>query len=140
MTNEHTCSAEALAALKARVDALYLEYVFPVLATIRVGEDAGAVAREEELLRLARAVNVRVRRYILPAEVPEADVTELIREVNVDFLLSALLLIRPMPESLDPSALEEKILPQKRLSGPEDAADPLTLLTRVADAAERNAK
>ena len=35
------------AALKARVDALYLDYIFPVLATLRVGEDASAAALEE---------------------------------------------------------------------------------------------
>ena len=30
--------------LKNRVDALYLEYVFPVLATLRLGEDPATVA------------------------------------------------------------------------------------------------
>ena len=131
-----------LGALKARVDAMYLEYIFPVLATARVGEDPAAVRFEQELFQSAKAVGVKVRRYILPADTPVSDAEELVREVNADFLLSAMLLIQPMPETLDPEALERKLLPEKRISEPIPAGeDPiLTLLCRVADAAERKAR
>ena len=129
------------AALKARVDALYLEYIFPVLATLRVGEDASAAALEETLLQGARAAGIRVRRYILPAGVPASDALELIREVNADLLLSALLVLRPMPEELDPAALEAALRPEKRLPQPEAGEEGiLMLLSRVADAAERKAR
>ncbi len=139
--NRASAPEASLAALKARVDALCTEYIFPVLATARIGEDPAAVRFEAELLRTARAVGVRVRRYILPADTPTSDAEELVREVNADFLLSAMLLIRPMPETLDPEALEQGILPGKRISDPIPAGeDPiLTLLCRVADAAERKA-
>ena len=68
-----------LTALRARVDALYLAYVFPVLATVRAGEDPAAVELETRLLEAAKAVGIRVRRYILPAEISRADVELLIR-------------------------------------------------------------
>lgn len=138
MTNAPISRPEALAALKARVDALYLNYVFPVLSTLRIGEDASAAAQEAELLAAAKAAGILVRRYILPADVPMSDAEELIREVNVDVLLSALLLIRPMPQTLDPDALERKIIPTKRIAAPvRPGEDPIpTLLSRVVDAAE----
>ena len=120
-----------LTALRARVDALYLAYVFPVLATVRAGEDPAAVELETRLLEAAKAVGIRVRRYILPAEISRAD---------VDFLLSAALLIEPLPERLDPASLAEMVRPKKQIAVPGEPADPLTLLTRVADAAERSAK
>ena len=104
---------ELQAELKARVDALYLEYVFPVLATVRVGEDAAAVSYETGMLKAARATGVRVRRYILPADVSQTDVAQLIREINADRLLSGLLLLRPLPEHMDEDALTALIQPEK---------------------------
>ncbi|MBQ6160167.1 MAG: bifunctional 5,10-methylenetetrahydrofolate dehydrogenase/5,10-methenyltetrahydrofolate cyclohydrolase [Oscillospiraceae bacterium] len=104
---------ELQAELKARVDALYLEYVFPVLATVRVGEDAAAVSYETGMLKAAKATGVRVRRYILPADVSQTDVAQLIREINADRLLSGLLLLRPLPEHMDEDALTALIQPEK---------------------------
>jgi methylenetetrahydrofolate dehydrogenase (NADP+)/methenyltetrahydrofolate cyclohydrolase len=108
-----TVARELQAELKQRVENLYLEYVFPVLATVRVGEDPAAISYENGLLRAAKATGVRVRRYILPADVTQADVAELIREVNADMLLSGLLLLRPLPESYDEDALTAMIKPEK---------------------------
>ena len=140
MPESRSADSVRLAALQARVDTLYNEYTFPVLATIRAGEDPAAVALEDRLLEAAQAVRIRVRRYILPASVSRADLELLIREINADFLLSALFLVEPIPSALDPAALAELILPGKRIAAPGEQADPLTLLNRVADAAERNAR
>lgn len=121
-----------LEALKARVDALYLEYVFPVLATLRLGEDPAAVAWETELLAAAKAAGIKLRRYIMPEDLSQADLAGLIREINADFLISALLLERPLPARLDEAALRALIDPRKAL----DPAPCAALLARVCDAAE----
>ena len=127
---------ELIQALRARVDALYLEYVFPVLATLRLGEEPEAVSWETELLAAAKAAGIRVRRYIMPADLSAEDVTRLIREINADPLLSALLLVPPLPAHLDAAALRAAVAPEKALeAGPIPA-----LLSRVADAAERRAR
>ena len=125
-----------LTALKARVDALYLEYVFPVLAALRLGEDAEAVAYETELLAAAKAAGVRVRRYIMPDDLSQEDIAGLIREINLAPLLSAFLLLEPLPAHLDATALKAAVAPEKAL----EAGPVLNLLSRVCDAAERNAK
>ena len=122
-----------LEALKARVDALYLEYVFPVLATLRLGEDPAAVDFEAELLAAAKAAGIKLRRYIMPEDLSQEDVAGLIREINADFLISALLLERPLPARLDEAALRALIDPKKAL----EPAPCAVLLSRVADAAER---
>ena len=121
--------------LKTRVDALYLEYVFPVLATLRLGEDPAAVACETELLAAAKAAGVKLRRYIMPADLSFADVERLIGEINADFLLSALLIVKPLEGTLDAAQLEALIAPAKRLA---EAPVP-ELLGAVVDAAERAA-
>lgn len=117
--------------LKARVDALYLEYVFPVLATLRLGEDPAAVEYENELLAAAKAAGIRVRRYIMPADLSFDELAQLIREINADFLLSAFLLLEPLPAQLDAAELKALVDPRKAL----EPAPALELLTRVVDAA-----
>ena len=128
--------SEALAALKARVDALYLAYIFPVLATLRLGEDPAAAAYEAELLAAAKAAGVRVRRYIMPEDLTFEEIAQLIREINADFLLTALLVLRPLPRALDEAGLLALVAPEKAL----DPAPCETLLERVIDAAERKAR
>ena len=125
-----------LSALKARVDALYLEYIFPVLATLRLGEDPATVAYEAELFEAAKAAGIKVRRYIMPEDLSMEDMTELIRGINQDALLSAFLLLEPLPAHLDAAALKALIDPGKAL----EAAPPCDLLSRVCDAAERGSK
>ena len=122
-----------LEALKARVDALYLEYVFPVLATLRLGEDPAAVDFEAELLAAAKAAGIKLRRYIMPEDLSQEDVAGLIREINADYLISALLLERPLPAQLDETALRALIDSRKAL----DPAPCAELLACVCDAAER---
>ena len=125
-----------LARLKARVDALYVEYVFPVLATVRVGEDAEAVRYEAELHEAAKAAGVIVRRYILPEDTAQTDIEDLIRQINADPLLSALLLVQPLPARMDAAAMQAIIAPEKAVK-----AEPCpALLEHVIDAAERNAR
>ena len=124
-----------LAELKARVDALYVEYIFPVLATVRVGEDAEAVRYEDELRKAAETAGVILRRYILPADTEQTDIAGLIRQINDDPLLSALLLLQPLPPQLDGTALRAAIAPQKAV----EASVCAELLRNVIDAAERKA-
>ncbi len=129
--------------LKTRVDALYLEYVFPVLATVRIGEDPEAVAFEKTLLEAARATGVKVRRYMFPlGDVTAPEMEELLRQAGADFLLSAILLERPLPQGWDAAALDGQIPEKKRLCQPADgsAESAAALLKAVIDAAERNAK
>ncbi len=125
-----------LAGLKARVDALYVEYIFPVLATVRVGEDAEAVRYEAELRDAAEAAGVILRRYILPADTEQTDIEGLIRQINADSLLSALLLVQPLPARMDAASLRTQIDPKKTV----DADTCELLLQHVIDAAERNAR
>ena len=121
--------------LKNRVDALYPEYIFPVLATLRLGEEPDTVAYEAELFEACRATGIKLRRYIMPEDLTAEDVTLLIREINLDPLLSAFLLLEPLPAHLDAAALKALVDPKKAL----EAAPCEALLSRVCDAAEAQA-
>ena len=64
-------------------------------------EDPAAISYENGLLRAAKATGVRVRRYIVPADTEQTEIVKLIEQINADPLLSALLLLRPLPEGWD---------------------------------------
>lgn len=125
-----------LSELKRRVDALYIEYVFPVLATLRLGEDPDSVAYEAELYEAAKAAGIKYRRYIMPEDLTKEEVAQLIREINLDPLLSAFLLLEPLPARLDAAALKALVDPKKAL----EPAPAEALLARVADAAEAQSR
>ena len=125
-----------LSELKRRVDALYIEYVFPVLATLRLGEDPDSVAYEAELYEAAKAAGIKYRRYIMPEDLTAEEVAQLIREINLDPLLSAFLLLEPLPAQLDAAALKALVDPKKAL----EPAPAEALLARVADAAEAQSR
>lgn len=99
--------------LKRRVDALYTQYIFPVLATIRVGEREDDVSYEKGILSRCEKVGVKVRRYILPDTVTQQDLEGLIDELNANALISGILLFRPLPKGFDEQALCERISVKK---------------------------
>lgn len=108
--------------LKNRVDALYTQYVFPVLATIRVGERDDDVSYEKGILTRCEKVGVRVRRYILPAQVTQEDLEGLIDELNANRLISGILLFRPLPKTFDEAALCARIAPEKDVDSATDVS------------------
>ena len=100
------------------------------------GRNADAVRYEAELRDAAEAAGVILRRYILPADTEQTDIEGLIRQINADSLLSALLLVQPLPARMDAAALRTQIDPKKAM----DADTCELLLQHVIDAAERNAR
>ena len=108
--------------LKSRVDALYTQYIFPVLATIRVGEREDDVSYEKGILARCEKVGVKVRRYILPERVTQADLEGLIDELNANMLISGILLFRPLPKGFDEAALCAQIAPSKDVDSATDAS------------------
>lgn len=108
--------------LKNRVDALYTQYIFPVLATVRVGERDDDVSYEKGILARCEKVGVKVRRYILPERVTQADLESLIDELNANMLISGILLFRPLPKGFDEAALCARIAPSKDVDSATDAS------------------
>lgn len=109
-------------ALKARTDALYQNYIFPVLATVRVGQRDDDIAYERGILKRCESAGVRVRRYILPVDrTAQRDLELLIDELNANALISGILLFRPLPADFDEEALCRRIAPAKDVDCASDA-------------------
>ena len=136
MERENAAAQDLFTKLKSRVDALLLDYNFPVLATLRLGEDPAAVREEQNLLSCAEAVGVFVRRYIMPEDLSREDLELLIGQINADPLLTCLLLWRPLPDHLEETSASSLIAPRKRVQ----QGDAWEILQQVILAAERRAQ
>ncbi len=91
--------------------------VTPGLATVLVGEDpASAVYVSMKRRACAEAGIADLHRH-LPADVPEAELIELLTELNADPAVSGILLQLPVPDHLDGATLTGLISPDKDVDG-----------------------
>ncbi len=89
----------------------------PGLATILVGEDpASAVYIASKRKACVEAGIADLHRH-LPPETSQAEVLELIEQLNADSEVSGILLQLPVPAPLDGKALTSAILPEKDVDG-----------------------
>ena len=110
-------------ALEKKIAALALDYVFPVLATVRVGTDPADARYEQTIVDRLRPLGIKVRRFMLPDTVTQEEVAALLPQLDADPLYSAVLLFRPLPRSFDEEALCRLVRPEKDV----DCMNPLSL-------------
>jgi len=93
------------------------------LATVMVGEEFSSVAYERRLRRLAAELDVPHLSRRLPGTATQAELIAVVRELNADPAVSGILLFRPLPGSVDESAVFRAIAPEKDIEAvhPENA-------------------
>lgn len=93
------------------------------LATVVVGSNYSALAYERRLQRICEFLDVRYRRYRLPAEASEARVLTLIHELNTDPRVSGILVLRPLPGHIGEPQVFRALSPLKDIEAvhPENA-------------------
>lgn len=113
--------------LRATIDeelqVLRMSSVTPGLATIMVGEEAGASAYERHVRRLAEGLGYHYVSERLPADVELADVLAMIGKVNADPRVTGVLVLRPLPPHLPEAVINATVDPRKDIEGqhPENA-------------------
>ena len=93
------------------------------LATVAVGEDYGALAYQRRLGRLAAELDVTHRELRLAADTSTETVLSTVAELNEDRTISGVLVLRPLPEQIDESAIFRSLSPVKDIEAvhPENA-------------------
>lgn len=107
---------------KQRAEALRSRGITPTLAIIRVGDEPGGAAYERAAVRRCEAVGVDVRLVTLPSAVPQYVLTGAVAELNADGSVHGILLIRPLPKTMDERAVCAMIDPCKDVDGASDAS------------------
>lgn len=89
----------------------------PGLATILVGEDPASSIYVASKRKLCVEVGMRDRHRLLPADVSQSEVENVIDQLNLDPEVDGILLQLPVPKHLDAPALIERIDPDKDVDG-----------------------
>lgn len=87
--------------------------ISPCLEIIRVGERPGDLSYEKGAVKRCDSFGIKVKKVTFPETVTAAEVTAAIREANQDDTVDGVLLFRPLPRSLDASAIENELVPGK---------------------------
>ena len=103
--------------LLRRSEALRKKRIIPCLAILRVGERADDLAYEYAALKRCGMVGIRVKRFVLPADVSQRELTETIGEIDRDDAIHGCLMFRPLPGSLDERAACAALDPRKDIDG-----------------------
>jgi methylenetetrahydrofolate dehydrogenase (NADP+)/methenyltetrahydrofolate cyclohydrolase len=89
----------------------------PGLAVVLVGDNAASQVYVRNKRKTTESVGMRSYSHDLPADVTEGELLALIDRLNADPLVSGILVQLPLPASIDPERVTERIDPRKDVDG-----------------------
>ena len=105
-----------------RTPALYEKGIVPTLAIIRVGEKPSDIAYENGAVKKAKSLGLQPEKYICPADIEEEDLIQVIRAVNGDEKIHGILLLQPLPKTMDAARVRNALAAEKDLDCISDEA------------------
>ncbi|MCD8021832.1 MAG: bifunctional 5,10-methylenetetrahydrofolate dehydrogenase/5,10-methenyltetrahydrofolate cyclohydrolase [Lachnospiraceae bacterium] len=108
---------EVTAALNARIKAKVAELetkgVKPTLGIIRVGENESDISYERGATKRCETLGVACEKILLPGDVSQEELLQVIDSVNKNDAIHGVLLFRPLPKHLDQNVIENALDPAK---------------------------
>ena len=89
----------------------------PVLASIMVGENAGATSYVRSQSKAAENLGIEYRLLKLPQDAAEGALVELILKLNSDKMVNGIIVQMPLPAAVDYKKISQFILPEKDIEG-----------------------
>lgn len=96
--------------------------IIPTLALVRVGENDADIAYERGAMKRCAAVGVETRSVILPEDVSESRLLEVIAELNADKTVHGVLIFRPLPGHISDAKVRAALAPEKDVDGITDGS------------------
>ena len=106
----------------ARCAALQARGIRPTLAVVRVGSREDDLSYEKGVLTRCGKVGVEVRQFLLPADAAQAQLLEVIGQINADPGIHGCLLFRPLPAQFDDRTIRAALAPEKDIDGITDGS------------------
>lgn len=100
-----------------KLEKLSLIGILPTLAIVRVGSREDDIAYENSVVSRCDKVGVKHLKIILPGDVSQSELENLIKRLNVDSSVHGILIFMPLPVHLDREAVQNAILPEKDVDG-----------------------
>jgi len=89
----------------------------PVLASIMVGDNAGAASYVKSQSKAAQNLGIEYRLQTLPQGITEGALIEFIRKLNTDKTVNGIIIQMPLPAEIDYKKISQFILPEKDIEG-----------------------
>jgi len=100
--------------LKKQIQELNLK---PVLASVQVGDNAGAEAYAKSQRKTAENLGIEYRFHKLNQDTKEQELIDFIKKLNEDRGVNGIILQMPLPVQIDYKKMSNYILPQKDVEG-----------------------
>ncbi len=94
----------------------------PTLGIVRVGEREDDLSYERGAVKRCETLGVACEKFLLPADVSQERLMEVIDQVNADDRIHGVLIFRPLPKHLDEAAVIRTLAPEKDVDGITDGS------------------
>lgn len=89
----------------------------PKLAIIRVGENPDDMSYERGATKKLKSFGLDVASYVFPQDISNEDFKKAFKDINEDDEVTGILLLRPLPRTINEKNIENMIDPKKDLDG-----------------------
>ena len=89
----------------------------PKLAIVRVGENPDDMSYERGATKKLKSFGLDVASYVFPQDISDEDFKNAFKDINEDDKVTGILLLRPLPRTINEKDIENMIDPKKDLDG-----------------------
>ncbi len=89
----------------------------PKLAIVRVGENPDDMSYERGATKKLKSFGLDVAFYVFPQDISDEDFKKAFKDINEDDEVTGILLLRPLPRTINEKDIENMIDPKKDLDG-----------------------
>ena len=89
----------------------------PKLAIVRVGENPDDMSYERGATKKLKSFGLDVASYVFPQDISDEDFKKALKNINEDDEVTGILLLRPLPRTINEKDIENMIDPKKDLDG-----------------------
>lgn len=89
----------------------------PKLAIVRVGENPDDMSYERGATKKLKSFGLDVASYVFPQDISDEDFKKAFKDINKDDEVTGILLLRPLPRTINEKDIENMIDPKKDLDG-----------------------
>ena len=89
----------------------------PKLAIVRVGENPDDMSYERGATKKLKSFGLDVASYVFPQDISDEESKKAFRDINEDDEVTGILLLRPLPRTINEKDIENMIDPKKDLDG-----------------------
>lgn len=89
----------------------------PKLAIVRVGENPDDMSYERGATKKLKSFGLDVASYVFPQDISDEDFNKAFKDINEDDEVTGILLLRPLPRTINEKDIENMIDPKKDLDG-----------------------